>query len=117
MNANNGRGSVVNITLENGDVKTFLPPGDFDSLYTPGRDDVALRTIELAPWWEKDFVFAPDHTGLAAYAHTRNYFPRLIHVDRLRSWMWQRAFCVRDRDLRVSPDQFVRSVREEFVAS
>ena len=111
------RSFAVNIVGESGVVKTFLPPTDFDNLDTTGRDSVALRTLALAPWWEKDSVCAEDHMGFAAYADARGYLPGLIHVDGLRTWMWQRAFCVRDRDLRVDADQFVRTVREDFVAA
>lgn len=77
--AKNDRNTVLNITLENGDAKTSLPPSDFESLDTTGRDKVSMCTLSLAneraPWLDRISYELSTTQGLLRTRMNKINFP------------------------------------------
>lgn len=96
--------------------KRFPAPSEYDEVDPQHVDAVSTRLLGLAPWFDRDVVYeAPEI--LAAYADEQGYLPGQIHLDCVHSWLWRRAFCARDADLKVPAERLPSSIKEDFVLS
>ncbi len=108
--------AVVLATHEGREFPTFPAPSTFDDVDCYAQDDVTLRTIGRAPWFDRNVVFHPNNQ-LDRYDDGHGFLPGLIHVGSVDSYCWRFQFSARDRDIAQSSGTLPSTQRNDFVAA
>ncbi len=111
------RNTAVVLAPHNGREFPVCPaPATFDDIDCYADDDVTIRTIGRAPWFDRDVVYHPANQ-LSRYDDGYGFLPGFIHAGSVNSYCWRFQYCVRDRDIAQRPNVLPSTLRNDFAVA